>query len=135
MRLKNSPEVTQEYLADSIKWLAHMAAKDRWNLNEDEVSILMGGIDVELYRDLRHKALQGEKLAVAWDMVERISLLLALSKSLLILAPTDLHAITWFNKPNSGSFLKNQSAKDYLLSHPSLTDLKALNDYLTSLIR
>lgn len=135
MRLKNSPEVTQEYLADGIQWLAHMAAQEQWNLNDAEVASLLGGINVELYRDLKRKAFQGEKLTVTWDMVERISLLLALSKSLLILAPTDLHAITWFNKPNSGSFLKNQSAKDYLLSHPSLTDLKALNDYLTSLIR
>lgn len=135
MQLKQSTEITQEYVMESLKWLSYMAANDRWDLSDEEVAILLGEVGVDYYRNLKRKALNHQKLVVTWDIIERINLLLNISKSLFILAPTERHALDWFNKENSGAFLKNQSAKNYLLSHRSVIDFQALNNYLQSLIK
>lgn len=135
MGLKTSHEVTQEYLAESILWLNNMAARDRWDLNDEEVGILLGGVDAELYRNLKLNAVSGKEISITWDMSERISLLLAISKSLFILAPSEHLAFAWFYKPNTGEFLKNASIKNYLLANRSINDLHLMDNYLRSLIR
>ncbi|MEN0036690.1 MAG: hypothetical protein AAGC78_06465 [Cellvibrio sp.] len=134
MHTNDTSEITQKHLASSIEWLSMMSASDRWNLTDDEVAQILG-IDTGDYQDLKYRVANRQAVVMTWDLVERVSLLFSISQSLATLAPTDKLALDWFNKANSGDFLKEKSIKNYLLMHTSITDFHTLNNYLKSLIR
>lgn len=127
-------DLTQDHLITSIQWIVKMGEHDRWNLTSEEIAALLGGIKVETYQDMRHRAASGLPITMTSDTVERLSLLLGIWKALQLLVPherPDL-ALTWFNKPNSSPLLNGMSIKHYLLENNTLEGFYVVRDYLSS---
>lgn len=132
-----SPPITQAPLttlhaAAGMEWLYEMSKPKKWNLTPEEVADLLGGIPIRTYHDLKRKALAGQSISLSRDCLERISLLLGISKALQIVAPSgreDL-AFSWFNQPNDNSIFAGRSIKDYLLERKSIEGLYAARRYL-----
>jgi hypothetical protein len=118
--------------AAGIEWLAQMAAKDKWNLTDDNVATLLGGIRTQAFVELRNKQRTGQPVELSADMLERVSLLLGIWKGLQIIAPLDREdlAYAWFSKPNLNPLFNGQSIKEFLLQAKSTEPFYAVRNYL-----
>jgi hypothetical protein len=122
--------LTPAHAAAGIEWLYSMTDPDKWNLSAEEAADLLGGIPIRTYHDLKRKALNNEPINLMRDTLERISLLLGISKALQIIAPEgrkDL-AYAWFNQPNAA--LGNESIKTFLMKRKTIEALYGVRRYL-----
>jgi Protein of unknown function (DUF2384) len=130
-QLATSPQIlTPSHAAAGVEWLYNMSQPDKWNLSADEAADLLGGIPLRTYHDLKRKALNNEPIHLMRDALERISLLLGISKALQIIAPDgrkDL-AYAWFNQANAD--LGNESIKTFLLNRKTVESLYWVRRYL-----
>lgn len=126
--------LTQEHLVSSIRWISEMSSPDRWGLKDEEVAILLGGIDFKTYEDMKHRAANGQPLTLTIDAVERLSLLLGIWRSLQLIVPVNRQdlAYSWFNTANNSPLLMGRSIKDYLLDIKTVDAMYAVKRYLDS---
>lgn len=120
------------HAAAGLAWLHEMSGGDKWNLSVEEVVDLLGGIPVRTYHELKRKALAGEPITIGRDCLERLSLLLGISKGLQLIAPSGREdiAFKWFNTPNSNPLFEEKSIKEYLLNRKSIEGMYAVRRYL-----
>jgi hypothetical protein len=137
MHALSAPQISQTQLtglhaAAGIEWLHEMSDSKKWNLTVEEVADLLGGIPTRSYHDLKRKALANQSINLSRDCLERISLLLGISKALQIVVPSgreDL-AYAWFNQPNDHPIFDGRSVKKYLLERKSIEGLYTVRRYL-----
>lgn len=126
--------LTQEHLVSSIRWISEMSSPDRWNLEDGEVAILLGGIDIKTYEDMKRRAMNGQPLTLTMDTVERLSLLLGIWRSLQLIVPVNRQdlAYSWFSTANNSPLLMGKSIKDFLLDIKTVDAMYAVRRYLDS---
>lgn len=126
--------LTQEHLVSSIQWISEMSSPDRWNLKDGEVAILLGGIDIKTYEDMKRRAMNGQPLTLTMDTVERLSLLLGIWRSLQLIVPVNRQdlAYSWFSTANNSPLLSGKSIKDFLLDIKTVDAMYAVRRYLDS---
>lgn len=133
--LLTTPEVrpiTKLHAAAGIEWFIEMSSKNKWDLSPEEAAELLGGIPLRTYHDIKRKVLAGLEVSLTRDCLERISLLLGISKSLHIIAPsgrTDL-VYAWFYQPNDHPIFAGRSIKQYLLERKSMEAMYTVRRYL-----
>jgi hypothetical protein len=130
----NLESLTREHLASSIQWISEMSGPDRWNLKDEEVATLLGGIDIAIYEDLKCRAANGQPLTLTMDIVQRLSLLLGIWRSLQLIVPVNRQdlAYSWFGIANNSPLLNGKSIKDYLLDMKTIDAMYAVKRYLDS---
>lgn len=126
--------LTQEHLVSSIRWISEMSSPDRWDLKDEEVAILLGGIDIKTYENMKRRAKNGQPLTLTMDTVERLSLLLGIWRSLQLIVPVNRQdlAYSWFSTSNNSPLLMGKSIKEYLLTLKTVAALYAVRRYLGS---
>ncbi len=123
--------ITPAHAAAAIVWLDDMSTRDKWDLSVEEVVDLLGGISPRTFYDWRNKATSGQ-VNLSRDCLERLSLLLGISKALQIVAPSG-HlqlAYSWFNKPNDHPIFGGLSIKEYLIQRKTIEALYTVRRYL-----
>ncbi|BET67501.1 MbcA/ParS/Xre antitoxin family protein [Opitutales bacterium ASA1] len=101
------------------------AIAEAWGLAAREQQILLGGIGrttLAKYRKL-------PEVALARDLLERISYVFGIHKSLLILLGTQERASAWLRKPNRAVPFNGQAALERMLAG-SVVDLAVVRDHL-----
>jgi len=106
--LKKKPPVKINKNAVALK--AFFGITERWQLNIDQESILLGVPKSTLYR-WKHK----QDGILSKDQLERISYLLGIYKALRILLPNEHAAHTWIHKPNAAALFGGRSALEKLM--------------------
>jgi hypothetical protein len=76
--------------------------------------------------------LNNEPISLTRDCLERISLLLGISKALQILAPIGREDLSfaWFYMPNDNPIFAGLSIKDYMLERKSIEAMYTVRRYL-----
>lgn len=126
--------IEREHLAAAISWMSEMCLPEKWGISDIEASTLLGLEKQVSFSELRTQAANNETLSLSNETIQRLSLLLGIWKHLQILAPAgrrDL-AIGMFNQPNSGTLLKGQSIKTYLLETNNIDAFYEIKRYLQS---
>lgn len=131
--LNNSiSDLTQDHLITSIKWISMISSQDRWNLTDEEAAALLGGIEVETYKEMQQRAECAQPITMTPDTAERLSLLLGIWKGLNFFVPhqrKDL-ALQWFSKPTTNPTFNNKSIKDFLLESNTIESFCEVITYL-----
>jgi hypothetical protein len=125
-------QISSAHAIAGIQWLHDMSSSAKWDLSAEEVADLLGGVPLRTYHDLKRKALAGQSISLNRDCLERISLLLGISKALQLIAPSGRSdmAYQWFNTPNDNPIFENKSIKQYLLDRKSIEGLYTVRRYL-----
>lgn len=125
-------ECDKTLASTGIEWLNKMAQPNKWNLTDEDVAKLLGGLSPHVYRELRDRVEAGQHIEVTEDVLRRVSLLLGISKGLQCIAPHGRHELgyAWFNQPNTDSFFDGQSMKDFLLQAKTIESFYNARDYL-----
>lgn len=97
--------------ASRVALTAFFNLADHWNLSTTEMAQLLGNIKNSRFFDWK----KNHNQKIPSDTMERISYLLGIYKSLLILLPSKQAAHAWIKKPN-GRF-NNLSALDFILQN------------------
>lgn len=100
-----------------------------WKLSISEQRALLGGVPESTYFKYLKRP-QSARLSP--DMLERISHVLGIFKSINILLPRREAADAWIRRPNDASLFKGRSALEYLLSG-RFEDLVAVRRYLDTM--
>ena len=98
---------------------------ERWGLTAAEQRVLLGDPPASSFYKMR--AEQAGRLT--HDMLERISYVMGIYKSLRILLPDELTANSWLKKPNEGPLFGGNSALDKILQG-NVADLCDVRRYL-----
>lgn len=124
--------MSKSHAAVGLEWLHQMSGPDKWNLSPEEVADLLGGTPLRTYHEWKRKVLAGQDINLSRDCLERISLLLGISKALQIVAPSGRTGIAyaWFNQPNDHAIFAGRSIKQYLLERKSMEALYTVRRYL-----
>lgn len=134
MQHKLKPAVTKEAIlaGAGIEWLHGMSDTKKWDLTAEEIADLLGGISVRSYHDHKRKALAEQPVNLSRDTLDRLSLLLGISKALQLIVPNgrDDLAYEWFKTPNNNPVFENQSIKKFLLERKSIEALYVVRRYL-----
>ena len=101
------------------------AIADLWDLSAAEQQVLLGGIGRTTYAKYRKLP----EVALARDLLERISYVFGIHKALLILFGSQPRAAAWLRKPNKAQPFNGRSALDRMFGG-SVTDLAAVREYL-----
>lgn len=125
-------EFSRSLASEGIEWLDQMAQPNRWNLTDEDVARLIGGLPASAYRKLKCKVSTGHKIELTDDVIERISLLQEISKGLQGIAPHERNDLgyAWFNKPNTGAPFNGLSIKEFLLRADTIEPFYNARDYL-----
>ncbi|HET7815096.1 MAG TPA: MbcA/ParS/Xre antitoxin family protein [Candidatus Baltobacteraceae bacterium] len=111
----------------AIEIFARIAAL--WKLSIGEQRTLLGGVPESTYfKYLKHP--QSARLSP--DMLERISHVLGIFKSINVLLPRHEAADAWIRRSNDASLFKGRSALEYVLSG-RFEDLVAVRRYLDAM--
>src|SRR5690606_30143957 len=124
--------LTEAHLEAGILWIAKMSARDKWNLTDEDVANLLGGIDTAAYQNMKRKAAEGKPLTMTQETVERLSLLLGIWKALQLMIPANRQdlAVSWFNKSNRSSMFANKSIKEFMLEKKTIDAMYEVKEYL-----
>lgn len=106
-----------------LRWIFEKRGK--WELSLDQVAELLGGLSVSTVKDWKRRIERDEVLDLPRDVVERISLLLGIHKSLAILTPMDQADLAWgwFRTSTELFDLQGRSIRDYLLEAKTMESL------------
>jgi|TARA_R110001599_G_scaffold267834_2_gene468743 hypothetical protein len=99
----------------------------KWSLSMSSQLILLGLSEEKALRDCRETP---EEVELSLDLIERISLILGIFKSLQILMPVPHLADAWLKTPNDGPVFNGAPPKSHLLSG-EIADLAAVRNYLS----
>lgn len=121
-------QLTNAHLVAAIIWLIDISDVSRWNLNNEEISVLLG-IPQNMLLDLQHQAICNLPIDADQHIVERIGLLLTIWKTLRMVAPNERLDLAYrlFSEPNTSDLLNGLSIKQYLLQHK---DIQAFHDVI-----
>lgn len=122
---KRAPE--DRLSGTAIEVFARIA--DLWKLSIGEQRALLGGVPESTYFKYLKRP-QSARLSP--DMLERISHVLGIFKSINILLPRHEAADAWIRRPNDASLFKGRSALEYVLSG-RFEDLVAVRRYLDTM--
>lgn len=97
----------------------------RWELSAAEQQVLLGNPPTSTFYKLRAE----KKGRLSQDMLERISYIMGIYKSLLILLPDEAAANAWVKKPNDAPLFGGKCALDRMLQG-NVADLYDVRRYL-----
>lgn len=97
----------------------------RWGLSAAEQQVLLGSPPTSTFYKLRAE----KKGRLSQDMLERISYIMGVYKSLLILLPDEAAADAWVKKPNDAPLFGGKRALDKMLQG-NVADLYDVRRYL-----
>ena len=111
-------DVTPAHFRASLRWLRSMSESERWNLSEHEISILLD-IKASDLQSFSERSSEINSSDAYFEVVERISLLLKLSKFLKMMSLSGEVAASdrLFLAPN---FFNGCSIKQLLLENNSM---------------
>jgi Protein of unknown function (DUF2384) len=98
---------------------------ERWGLTNDQQMILLGITNPSTFYKWRSSPPE----TLGKDVLERISYILGIYKSLQILLPENQAADTWVKAPNKNPLFGGKSALDRMLSG-NVADLFVVRNYL-----
>lgn len=98
---------------------------DAWGVDSGDQRVLLGGLPRSTY----HKYRKLPEVSLGRDLLERISYVLGIYKSLHILFQDPVRANRWVRKANAAAPFGGKSALDRMLAG-SITDLAAVRGYL-----
>lgn len=98
----------------------------KWGCSASEQKVLLGSVANTTY----HKYKSLPEIRLSHDLLERISYLMGIHKSLRIIFSNNAEsAYQWVNKPNSAAPFNGQSALQFMLSG-RMTELSDVRRYL-----
>jgi hypothetical protein len=97
----------------------------RWGLSAAEQQVLLGNPPTSTFYKLRAE----KKGRLSQDMLERISYVMGIHKSLLILLPDETATNAWVKKPNAAPLFGGKCALDKMLQG-NVADLYDVRRYL-----
>ncbi|NKI18667.1 hypothetical protein HCU74_14735 [Spongiibacter sp. KMU-166] len=121
IEIQSSPEASRVVLPVIFDILS------KWSFTIDDQLIILGFKEEKVLRDCMEAP---EKVELTMDLIERVSLILGIFRSLEIVLPAPHIADAWLNTPNENSVFKGVPPKSHLLSG-SIDDLAAVRDFLS----
>lgn len=123
---KDGQTITDTPQAGKVALSFFFNLMEKWGCSAAEQKVLLGSVGNTTYH--KYKALPEVRLS--HDMMERISYLMGIHKSLRIIFSNHLdNAYEWVSKPNQAAPFNGQSALKFMLSG-RITELSDVRRYL-----
>lgn len=128
MKVQHQPNtsVTDTPQAGKVALTFFFGLMEKWGCSASEQRILLGSVAPTAY----HKYKGLPEVRLSHDLMERISYLMGIHKSLRIIFSSHVEsAYSWVNKPNHAAPFNGQSALQFMLSG-RMTELADVRRYL-----
>jgi hypothetical protein len=123
---KTGPSVTDTPQAGKVALSFFFGLMEKWGCSAAEQKVLLGSIGNTTY----HKYKSLPEVRLSHDLMERISYLMGIHKSLRIIFSSQAeNAYRWVTKPNQAAPFNGQSALQFMLSG-RMTELADVRRYL-----
>jgi hypothetical protein len=135
--LKHFRTIAPLEVPHTLRWFDDQRLGNYWRLTSEEQMALLGHICPSVYEEWL-KQIESDCIpALNNDVMRRLSVLVGIHKSLVLLAPNNRpeYAIRWFLTPNDSATCGGKSIKAYLLANNTLEGFGTLEDYLLNTVK
>jgi hypothetical protein len=136
MNDKNSKDNASNLPADKIiatvvLWLEEQCPQERWDLSDEQICVLLGGITVSTWNQWKETAQINESLQVDQETIDTLALLVSIYKMIHLSAPSG-YSYDFFKRPINHPTFNGKSAKDFMLENNSIDDFLKVRNYFRS---
>ena len=117
--------------ATAVIWLDKQSVQERWDLSDEQICILLGGITTSTWTQWKKIANKTESLELEYVTLKKIAFLISIDKMIEMSAPFG-HEYDFFKRPINHPLFNNLTAKEYLLKNNTIDDLYEVRNHFRS---
>lgn len=125
---KVDTKTLEQHISASILWLDDMRSPSKWDLSQEDMCTLMGGVTRNTYKTWVSKAQKGFPIKLSEDHLTRLSLLLGIHKALSLSSPAG-YEYDFFKRPVSHPMFNEKSARSTVLDDTNILNLYAVRSF------
>lgn len=118
-------------IATVVLWLDEQCPQERWDLSDEQMCVLLGGITVSTWNQWKETAQINDSLQVDQETIDTLAMLVSIYKMIHLSAPTGFK-YDFFKRPIDHPTFNGKSAREFMLENPSLDDFLKVRNYFQS---
>ena len=129
---KNTSNVpADKIVATVVLWLDEQCPQERWDLSDEQMCVLLGGITVSTWNQWKETAQINDSLQVDQETIDTLAMLVSIYKMIHLSSPTGFK-YDFFKRPINHPTFNGKSAREFMLENPSLDDFLKVRNYFQS---
>lgn len=126
-----SKESAGKIIATVVLWLEEQCPQERWDLSDEQMCVLLGGITVSTWNQWKETAQTNDSLQVDQDTIDILAMLVSIYKMIHLSSPPGFK-YDFFKRPIHHPTFNGKSAREFMLENPSLDDFLKVRNYFQS---
>ena len=118
-------------IATVVLWLDEQCPQERWDLSDEQMCVLIGGITVSTWNQWKETARINDSLQVDQETIDTLAMLVSIYKMIHLSSPTGFK-YDFFKRPINHPPFNGKSAREFMLENPSLDDFLKVRNYFRS---
>lgn len=118
-------------IATVVLWLDEQCPQERWDLSNEQICVLLGGITVSTWNQWKETAQNNDSLQVDQDTIDTLAMLVSIYKMIHLSSPPGFK-YDFFKRPINHPTFNGKSAREFMLENPSLDDFLKVRNYFQS---
>lgn len=122
---------TDQIVATVVLWLEKQCLQERWDISDEQICTLLGGISVLTWNQWKETAQSHKSLQVDQETIDRLALLVDIDKMIRWSAPNG-YGYDFFKRPINHPTFNSKSAKEFMLENHMLDDFIKVRNHFRS---
>lgn len=118
-------------IATVVLWLDEQCPQERWDLSDEQMCVLLGGITVSTWSQWKETAQVNDSLQVDQETIDTLAMLVSIYKMIHLSAPTGFK-YDFFKRPIDHPTFNGKSAREFMLENPSFDDFLKVRNFFRS---
>jgi hypothetical protein len=118
-------------IATVVIWLEEQCPQERWDLSDEQICVLLGGITVSTWNQWKETARINDSLQVDQETIDTLAMLVSIYKMIHLSSPTGFK-YDFFKRPINHPTFNDKSAREFMLENPSLDNSLKVRNYFQS---
>ena len=118
-------------VATVVLWLDEQCPHERWDLSDEQICVLLGGITVSTWNQWKETAQINDSLQVDQETIDTLAMLVSIYKMIHLSSPAGFK-YDFFKRSINDPIFNGKSAREFMLENPSVDDFLKVRNYFQS---
>ncbi|MCZ2722374.1 hypothetical protein O1D97_12255 [Marinomonas sp. 15G1-11] len=118
-------------IAAVVLWLDEQCPQERWDLSDEQMCVLLGGITVSTWKQWKEIAQTNDSLQVDQETIDTLAMLVSIYKMIHLSSPPGFK-YDFFKRSINHPTFNGKSAREFMLENPSLDDFLKVRNHFRS---
>ncbi|MBU1465762.1 MAG: hypothetical protein KJ609_11845 [Gammaproteobacteria bacterium] len=118
-------------IATVVLWLDEQCPHERWDLSDEQICVLLGGITVSTWNQWKETAHTSGSLQVDQETIDTLAMLVSIYKMIHLSSPSGFK-YDFFKRPINDPIFNGKSAREFMLENNSFDDFLKVRNFFRS---